>query len=151
MSLLTRWEPFGSVQEEMSRIRRDLDRVFGRQGIAPAVLPGVAASFPAVNLWEDENHLYAEAELPGLKLADLEITITGENRLTIKGRRERQTPEKVEWHREERAFGAFERVLDLPYELDSNSVEARLEQGVLTIKMAKSPKAKPRKIIVKSE
>ena len=151
MSLLTRWEPFGSVQEEMSRFRRDFDRMFGRLGTTPAVLPGMAAAFPAVNLWEDENQIIAEAELPGLKLADLEITITGENRLTIKGRRDQHTPENAEWHREERAFGPFERVLEMPCELDAGSVEARLEQGVLTIKMAKSPKAKPRRIIVKSE
>lgn len=151
MSLLTRWEPFGSVQDEMSRFRRDFDRMFGRQGIAPTVLPGMAAPFPAVNLWEDENQIIAEAELPGLKLADLEITITGENRLTIKGRRDQTTVQNAEWHREERAFGPFERVLEVPFELDSGRVEARLEQGVLTIKMAKSPKAKPRRIIVKSE
>ena len=151
MSLLTRWEPFGSVQEEMSRFRRDFDRMFGRLGITPAALPGMAAAFPAINLWEDENNLYAEAELPGLKLADLEITITGENRLTIKGRRDQHTPENAEWHREERAFGPFESVVELPFELDPNSVEARLEQGVLTIKMAKSARSKPRKIVVKSE
>jgi HSP20 family protein len=151
MSILTRWEPFGGMQQEVSRFRRDFDRMFGRLAVPTLTWSGQAASFPALNIWEDEDSVYAEAELPGQTLQDLEITITGDHRLTIKGERKQQLPEKAEWHRQERGFGGFERVIDLPVSMDSSKVEAHFENGVLTIRMCKSPQAKPRKITVKSE
>ena len=104
-----------------------------------------------MNLWEDDDFVYAEAELPGLKLPDLEITATADNQLTLKGKRQPAAPQKVEWHRHERNFESFERTIDLPVSVDAGKVDARLENGVLTIKMAKSLAAKPRKIPVKSE
>jgi HSP20 family protein len=56
----------------------------------------------------------------------------------------------VEWHRQEREFGSFERTIELPVSVDAGKVEARLENGVLTVKMAKGPAAKPKKIPVKA-
>ena len=154
MSLLTRWEPFRQLRHDMTQMRRfqrAMDRLFGRWGIDLPEWPALAVSYPPVNLWEDDDFVYAEAELPGLKLPDLEITVTADNQLTIKGKREPAAPEKVEWHRQERGFGSFERTIGLPVTVDAGKVEARLENGVLTVKMAKSPAAKPRKIPVKAE
>ncbi len=151
MATLTRWEPFGGLQQEMTRFRQEMDRLFGRWGFDSETWPGLAVSYPAINLWEDADFVYAEAELPGQKLQDLEITVTGDNRLTIKGERKTPAPENAEWHRQERGFGAFERIIDLPVSMDASKVEARFDNGVLTIKMAKSPQAKPRKIVVKAE
>jgi HSP20 family protein len=128
-----------------------MDRLFGRWGLDFQDWPTQAASYPPVNLWEDEDIFYAETELPGLKLQNLEITVTGDNQLTIKGQRELAVPEQVQWHRQERGFGSFERVLTLPVSVDPAKVEARLENGVLTIKMAKSAAAKPTRIPVKAE
>lgn len=151
MSILTRWEPFGELQQEMSRFRREMDQLFGRWGFDSETWPGLAVSYPPVNLWEDDEFVYAEAELPGQKLPDLEITVTGDNRLTINGERKQPALQNAEWHRQERSFGSFERTIDLPVGMDAGKVDARLENGVLTIKMAKSPQAKPRKITVKAE
>ena len=154
MSILTRWEPFGGLRHEMRQMRRfqrAMDRLFGRWGIDLPEWPALAVSYPPVNLWEDDDFVYAEAELPGLKLPDLEITVSAGDQLTLKGKREKTGPEKVEWHRQERGFGSFERTIKLPVRVDAAKVEARLENGVLTIKMAKSPAAKPKKIPVKAE
>jgi HSP20 family protein len=154
MSILTRWEPFRGLRQEMRqarRFQRAMDRLFGRWGIALPEWPALAVSYPPVNLWEDDDFVYAEAELPGLKLPDLEITVTADNKLTLKGKREPAAPEKVEWHRQERGFGSFERSIELPVRVDAGKVEARLDNGVLTVKMAKSPAAKPKKIPVKAE
>ena len=133
------------------RLHREMDRLFGRWGSAFRTWPERAVSYPAVNLWEDDDFVYAEAEVPGLKLQDLEITVTGDTQLTLKGKREPVVPEKLEWHRQERGFGSFERVLTLPVPVDASKVEAHLENGVVAIKIAKSPTAKPRKIPVKAE
>jgi HSP20 family protein len=151
MSILMRWHPIRDLRQEMRRFRREMDRVIGPWTYSFRDAPLFAVSYPPVNLWEDDDFVYAEAELPGQKLLELEISVTGENQLTLKGKRTPDAPEKVEWHRQERGFGSFERVLALPVSVDAAKVEARLENGVLTIKMAKSPTGKPRKIIVKGE
>jgi len=151
MAILTRWHPFRELRHEMRRFQREMNRLFGRRGFDFEAWPGLAMSFPPVNLSEDDDFVYAEAELPGLKLPDLEITVTADNQLTIKGKREPAAPAKVEWHRQERGYGSFERTIGLPVTVDAGKVEARLENGVLTIKMAKSPAAKPKKITVKAE
>jgi HSP20 family protein len=154
MSILTRWDPFRELRHEMRQMRhfqRAMNRLFGRWGIDLPEWPPPAVSYPPVNLWEDNDFVYAEGELPGLKLPDLEITVTADNRLTLKGKREPAAPQKVEWHRQERGFGSFERTIELPVSVDAAKVEVRLENGVLTIKMAKSLAAKPKKIPVKAE
>jgi HSP20 family protein len=154
MSILTRWEPFGGLlsgMRQMRRFQRAMNQLFDRWGIGLPEWPAPAVAYPPVNLWEDDDFVYAEAELPGLKLPDLEITVAAENRLTLKGKCERAAPEKVQWHRQERAFGSFERTIELPVSVDAGKVEAWLENGVLNVKMAKSPAAKPRKIPVKAE
>lgn len=154
MSILKHREPFTGLRHEMrhmKRFQRALDRLFGRWGIELPEWPVLAKAYPPVNLWEDDEFVYAEAELPGLKLADLEITVTANNQLTLKGKREQAAPEKVEWHRQERGFGSFERSIELPASVDAGKVEAHLENGVLAIKMAKGPAAKVKKIPVKAE
>lgn len=151
MALLTRWEPFGSLQQDMARLQREMGSWFNRLGSGGRAWMDQTYAYPALNLWEDENFLYAEAELPGLKMDDLEISVTGEEQLTLKGERKQAASENVAWHRQEREYGSFERVVRLPVSVDPNGVEARFEYGVLMIKMAKSPKAKPRKIPVVAE
>jgi len=150
MMMLTRWHPMRDLDRELRRFPQELGRLFGRWGVE---LPGLEARalFPAVNLWEDDDFVYAEAELPGLKLADLEITVSGEDQLTIKGKRDSSVPDKVACYRQERVFGGFERVVTLPTRVDPTKVDARLDSGVLTIKMARSAATRPRKITVKAE
>jgi HSP20 family protein len=150
MSMLTRWDPFNQLWREMSRLQDDVSRFFGDWGWSGR-RPGLAVAYPALNVWEDDEFVYAEAELPGMKLEDLEIYVTGEDQLSLQGKREPVGPEKAIWHRQERGFGAFERVITLPVPVNADKVEARFEHGILTMKMAKSEAAKPKKITVKSE
>ena len=140
---LSRWEPFGNVWKEMNRL---FSFPAGNDG-----WPTLAGSFPALNIWQDEGTVYAEAELPGMDLNDLEIFVTGGNQLTIKGERKHSLPEKGVWHRQERSFGAFVRTLTLPFVVDADKVDARFENGVLLVKLAKHETAKARKITVKAE
>jgi HSP20 family protein len=112
---------------------------------------GLTGGYPAMNVWDNGEQVFVEAELPGLKLDDLEIYVTGGNQLTLKGERKPFTPEKGVWHRQERGFGSFVRTLTLPYPVNADKVDARFENGVLLIKLAKHESAKPRKITVKGE
>lgn len=136
------WNPLQQFQEEMNHL-------FDRWGNGDVF--GGAAGFPALNVWEDSDEVYVEAELPGLDLKDVEIYVSGGNQLTLKGERKSHLPEKGVWHRQERAFGSFARSLTLPFPVDADKVDARLENGVLRIRLRKHESARPRKIAVKAE
>lgn len=151
MRVTTGWEPFGAanVWSEMSRMREEMDRLFGRYGVGNGRRAETPA-YPPLNLWQDENCLYCEAELPGMKLEDLEIYATGGNQLSIKGKREAPAHENGTWLRQERGYGNFARVLTLPQPVDSGKVEAELRNGVLCITLPKREEAKPRRVDVKA-
>ena len=145
--LSTRW-PFGGWQD-FSRLHDEMNQLFDRWG-GNGLRGSSRNVYPPLNLWEDDNHLFVEAELAGLEMSDLEIFVNGENQLTIKGERKQPEPENGNWHRQERGVGAFSRLIDLPYPVNSDDVSAEFKHGVLTITMPKREEAKPRRIEVKS-
>ena len=144
-----RWQPLAQVQSEMGRLRDEMERVFGRFG-APGGRLFAQRAHPALNLWEDDDCLYVEAELPGLEMDDLEIFVNGDNQLTIQGEGKKAGGDKGTWHRQERSCGRFSRSLDLPSYVRSDQVEAQLKLGVLTVKLPKREEAKPRRIQIKA-
>ncbi len=109
-----------------------------------------AGAYPALNVWEDDSDFYAEAELPGLKLEDLEIYVTG-NQLTIKGERRPPQHDDGTWHRQERGYGKFSRMIELPGDVNVDHVSAEFKHGVLKITLPKSEAVKSRRIQVKSK
>ena len=141
---------FNPVWSQLQNFQSDLNRVFDRWNEDGSRF-FAWSQFPPINVLEDGDTLYVEAELPGLKLEDLEIYVTGNNQLTLKGERRAFTPEKGIRHRQERGFGKFVRTLSLPFAVDADNVDARFENGVLQIKLAKHESAKARKIVVKGE
>lgn len=165
MALSSLWRPFSSdifepldftgwtwpdPLAEMNRLSREMDRMFRRFGVRDRTnLPAV--TYPALDLWQDENALYVEAELPGMEIGDLEIYVTGGNQLSIRGERKPPVVEKGTWHRQERGYGQFSRLLTLPCEVKTDRVEAQFKDGVLTITLPKSETAKPRRLTIKAE
>ena len=144
----TRWRPFGDVWSEMNRLHEEMNRVFDRHGYRNG---GTAPSCPALDMWQDDNNLYIEAELPGMKLEDLEIYVSGDNQLGIKGARDVPEYEKASWHRRERTYGQFTRAVNLPCPVDEDNVHASLKHGILTVTLPKVAATKPRRIEVKAE
>lgn len=131
-------------------ICRDLDHLFHQfQRGFDGVRPFDAQTFPTLNVWDDGQRLCAEAEVPGFKMDDLEVSVTGDQ-LTIKGRRESKTENGTSFHRRERRTGEFTRTLTLPVDVDADKVEATLKDGVLTVVMPKAEAALTRKIKVKT-
>jgi len=147
---LSRWQPFSPVFGQLQQLQSEMNRLFDRWGEDGGRLFSLSSPFPQVNVWDDVDNVYVEAELPGLDLKDLEIYVTGGNQVSLKGERKTTLPEKGVWHRQERGTGTFARSLTLPFNFDPDKVEARLENGVLWLKLAKHEAAKPRKIPVKS-
>jgi HSP20 family protein len=142
--LLNRVSPLGLL-DHMQRSFNLLDEM--AQGARPLFAP---AAFPAVNAWSDEGNFYVEAELPGLKLDDLELYVTDGRMLTIKGQRAECTTDQGKWFRRERGCGTFQRTIDLPGPVQEDAVEASLKHGVLTITLPKAEEIRPRKIGVKA-
>ena len=139
----------GVVFDPFHQLRSEFDRQLG--GVwdnLAAVAPRFAAGrvFPAVNVWEDGDALFAEAEMPGMKSEDIDVSVVG-NELTIKGQRPNAADESS-YHRRERGAGSFTRVIRLPVEIDASNVEAQLHDGVLLLKLPRHENAKPRKINV---
>jgi len=127
---------------QMNRLRDELDRVFGIDSAAWS-RPG---AYPPVNVWEDENHFYLEAELPGMSIEDLEIYVHEGDQLSIKGTRKLPQMEGAKLRRRERGHGDFHRTFKLDSDVDVQHVSADFKQGVLTVKLPKSEAIKPRKI-----
>jgi HSP20 family protein len=133
------------------RTRDTVDRLFDSMlsSFNPEFSNVDARLFPPVNVWQDEQALYVEAELPGFNMDDIEVTIV-EGRLMISGKRDVQWPEQASVLRQERRIGEFSRSFNLPVEIDDEKVQAHLEHGVLTITLPKAAAAQPRRIEVKS-
>jgi HSP20 family protein len=132
----------------MNRLQDEMNRVFDRWGTGrTGAGRGV---FPALNLWEDEQSIYVEAELPGLALDDVEIYVTGNNQLNVTGERKEPSHDKGTWHRQERGHGKFSRTIELPHDVDAEKVTAEFKHGVLTITLPKREEVKPRRIEVKA-
>lgn len=146
-----RQQSFGPLWDQVQQFQSEMNRLFDRWNGDRNWQRNFSGSYPAVNVWEDADAAYLEAELPGLSLDELEIYVTGGNQLTLKGERKVEGPQEGVWHRQERGQGTFARVLTLPFSVEPDKVEARFENGVLQVRLPKHEKAKPRKINVKSE
>ena len=145
--LTTRWQPFGTTWPGMKRRQEEMELWLRNAGMNDP-RRFAHSVYPPLNLWEDENNLYVESELPELELADLEIFVNGGNQLLIKG--DRKQPEQANgiWHLQER-HGSFSREAELPQYVVSDKVTAVLEHGVLTITLPKRKEAETRRIEVK--
>ena len=127
-------------------MRREVGRLFGDMlGETDGRREDV---FPALNVWENEENLFVEAEVPGITMDDLELLVVNDE-LTIKGRRNAKQFADGTIHRRERGSGEFVRYLTLPLAVNADAVEATLKDGVLTIRLPKAAEARPRKIQVK--
>ena len=126
-----------------------LAHFMNREGEAALDSADVAILVVSAPRWTDGDSAHLEAELPGLALENLEVLVTG-SELTLKGERRITTPEVASWHRRERPSGRFIRTIALPWEIDAGNVEAKLRDGVLTIRLPKAESAKPKRVKLQS-
>lgn len=136
--MLSRFDPFA----ELSRLSDEFRNSRGdRRGF----------NFqPAVDIYEDKESIVVKAELPGVKAEDVNVNVE-KNVLTISGERKlHKEDNKDGYHRIETAYGTFTRSFSLPSTLDSDTIDARLEEGILTLKLRKKAQAQPKRIEVKA-
>lgn len=145
-------DPFYAMQQEMNRLlddfMRGLDRGVERgREMMPRATEGMAFS-PSVNLAESENELEATIELPGMTEEDVDVNITRDG-LVIRGEKRQERSEEDEernYYHRECSYGYFQRTVPLPLgAVDVENVEARFENGVLTVRMPKREDVQPEK------
>lgn len=134
---------------DVDQMRRDLARLTEAMTHGAAV--GTAGQlFPLVNVTQDKEHFYVRAELPGVKPADLSVSIV-DTKVSISGTRDLPAEgENVSYHRREREGGAFSRTIELPAPVDRDRVDAHFHNGLLTIVIPLAEETKPRQIAVKT-
>jgi HSP20 family protein len=139
--------------KELEALRHSLGSLFGRSAVP---LPegqeeqiAVPEWAPLVDISEDDKEYLIKAELPEVKKEDVKVTAE-EGTLTIMGERKFEKEEKgKKYHRVERAYGSFVRNFSLPDDASPAQVSAEFKDGVLSVHLAKTERARPQQIEVK--
>jgi HSP20 family protein len=139
---MIKYDPF----RELRNLQDEMTRLF--IGAAPRGREEMAGGswIPSVDIYEDQDRLVLEADLPGLKREDFDISVEN-NVITLKG--ERKFEKKVEgdnYHRVERSYGAFSRSFTLPQTVTPDGATAEFENGILHVTLPKREETKARKI-----
>jgi len=135
---MRRYDPW----REMARMFEDFDRLFGNGA------PRTALGQPRLNCWLKDDAMMVTVELPGVDPEQVDITLQ-QDTLTISGQfpsRERRDNES--YYRNERRGAAFQRVVNLPFAVEREKVEANFRNGVLAVHLPRAEEDKPRKITV---
>ena len=143
---IVRYDPFRdlrTLQEEVNRLfSSNLSRSFGDEGI------GRGAWAPSVDIYENKDQIVLEAELPGMKQEDFDLSIEN-NVITLRGERKfEKTDETDNYHRVERSYGSFTRSFTLPQSVSAEGATADYSNGVLRVTLPKREETKARRIEV---
>ena len=146
-SMLPATDRFPSVFQQMDTDMQDLmERFWGTDGGSLTTMNFV----PSVDFVEKENEFEVKVDLPGLKPEEVNVELKGDA-LWITGERKEELEEKEKtYHRIERRYGEFRRVIPLPSDVKEDEIEANFVDGVLKIAVPKPEKAKAKHIEVKS-
>jgi HSP20 family protein len=145
MNSMTVWNPF----EEIRSMRDSLNKLFESSLFdSPAAWQSGSWSFP-MDVVEKEEEFVVKASLPGIKLEDLDITLSGTT-LTIQGEVTSDHEEKTQYHLRERFYGKFLRSLTLPMGLKADDIQAEYKDGELVLRIPKADEVKPKRIAVQS-
>lgn len=146
MALPTRVNRILTV-DPVESMQREFDTVLGRF-FQPERNGSTRLAPYGVDVREDGDHIYVEAELPGFKKEEVDITMENQQLTIAAERRENAEETKGDYLLNERRYTRFLRSFTLPPTVDEQSVNAKLADGVLTITLTKREETKPRKVAV---
>lgn len=146
------WRGEFPFSRNLQKLQEEMNRVFDHFFHGDVFDDGTSFTrswVPAVDINESEDSYIITAELPGMKKSDVKVTVDN-NVLTIRGEKKKEHEEKnVNSHRMERSYGMFERSFTLPATVKTDDVDARFDDGILTVKLQKTEEAKQKLIEVK--
>lgn len=143
---LIQWRAAIDPFRELRGLDERLNRIFSEREASHGVERGTS-TFPPLDIRTDAENVYVTAELPGVPLEALELSISGDT-LSLKGERKAPAAADEKFHRRERAFGHFSRLVGLPEPVDADRIQAALKDGILRVTLPKAESAKPRQIKV---
>ena len=151
---LNEWNPFETVRREIDRMFDDLWRLpFASSPSMSSPAAGMRmVGTPAVDVVEKPGEFQVTAELPGIDEKNIEVKCA-DGVLTIKGEKiEEKEESKQDYYLSERRFGSFQRSFRIPESVDPEKIDASFKNGVLTLRLPKSPEAQKseRKIEIKA-
>lgn len=140
------FSPVLQLHREIDRLFDDAFRSFGFPALAMPRWPSELSSMlrPALDIEETNKQYRITLEVPGVEEKDIEITLA-DDVLTVRGeKRQQQETNEGGFHRVERSYGSFQRVLNLPDDANQESIKAEFKNGVLTITMDKREPSAPK-------
>ncbi|MDR4493226.1 MAG: Hsp20/alpha crystallin family protein [Nitrospirales bacterium] len=146
--MLVKWDPYTEFDKAIDGLFR---RPLALRPVWDDRNGETTAWRPAVNVYEDKDHLAIEAQLPGVGMEDVTLSVT-DRTLQLRGERKHEHEKQAEgYHIREAEYGAFSRSFSLPAYVDPNLAKASFSNGVLTIQIPKQEKAKVRNIQIESK
>ena len=145
---ITRFAPFRSPLSDVALLQNRLNSIFQDFSWPSGQNESLATGnfVPAVDIYEDVHKVVVKLEVPGIKQEDLDVRVEN-NTLTVKGERKFETEEKEEnFHRIERRYGSFVRSFAIPQTVNTESVSANYDAGVLTVTLSKKAEVKPKQV-----
>jgi len=145
---MSQWNPLHdlvTLQDRMNRLFEDATQRRASESEQNDELER-ADWYPAADVYENERAFVVAVDLPGIDRAKLDISIDGDNRLTIKG--ERMGPDSKQ-HRGECPSGKFLRTFSVPASVDQTDIRAKYKDGVLEVHLPKRPEQKPLRVEIK--
>jgi HSP20 family protein len=141
------FRPMRDLEEMRRRFDEDIVRPV-MHAVWERIPEEVKTWSPAIEVFEKGENVIIKVDLPGMKQEDIDVSVT-EDTLTIKGDRKRETGVRAEdYDRGEISYGSFFRSVTLPSSVDTRSIEAVYEDGILRITLQRAAGAKPRKVTV---
>jgi len=132
-----------TIFDDLYDMGRSIDRII--TGYAPRKFG--TYKWPETNIYENHDDFIVVAKLPGVAKNDVNITLK-DNALTISGERKKEKPENANVYVDERFSGKFERNFLLNEKIDADKINAEMKNGILIIKLPKSPESKPKSISI---
>jgi len=131
--------PGQNFEREFDKLRRQMDDVFGKFGI------GAGAGFPAMNIYDQGEHILVAIQAPGVIKEDLSVELRDNTLLVSGSRKPAQYPEAVIL-RDECAYGEFKRSVRIPMRVRQDKIEGNLKNGILMVKLPKSDEAPSQRV-----
>ena len=146
--MLVKWNPYREFERTVNGL---FDQPFGLRPIWDDRNVEALTWQPPVNVYEDKDHLSIEAQLPGIDLKDIELSIKDQT-LEVRGERKTESEKSQDgYHVRETRYGNFSRSFVLPSTVNADEAKATYDKGVLTITIPKQEKAKPRAIQIEAK
>jgi HSP20 family protein len=134
--------------DALAAMQREMENIFGRVLSDVSENGGAVRGWRApVAMWDDADKVFLEVEVPGVSKESIDLTVHN-GIMRVSGERKAPEGERNYWVND-RAYGAFDRTVTLPEDVDPESIDARLCEGVLHIVLSKRPEAQPKKITVR--